>query len=170
MKDEMKKQNGRGRVQIGTSSLLLIFTVLCLIIFSVLSLSSAEADHKLAVKNELYVSAYYEADGEAEEMLRHIDRILLSAAEDSRTDGSGEAGFAARLQEEYGDGYSQGVISCQVTINEQQYLLIELLVKPYEQIRSGERSFAVKTWVAQNKEDYEIETDMPVWNGDWSGE
>ena len=54
---------------LGGTSLLLIFSVLCLTVFAVLSLSTAKAGDNLSLSSEASVKAYYEADAEAEEIL-----------------------------------------------------------------------------------------------------
>ncbi len=57
---------------VGGSSILTIFAVLCFIVFALLSLSTAKADHMLAEKSVDAVSRYYEADTQAEEILAQI--------------------------------------------------------------------------------------------------
>lgn len=57
---------------VGGSSILTIFAVLCFIIFALLSLSTAKADHTLAKKSVDAVRAYYQADTHAEEILAQI--------------------------------------------------------------------------------------------------
>ena len=54
---------------VGGGSLLVIFAVLCLVTFALLSLSTVSADLRLAEKSRDYLTAFYEADGEAERML-----------------------------------------------------------------------------------------------------
>ncbi len=54
---------------VGGSSLLVIFSVLCLTIFSLLVLATVKADERLANDSCEAVSAYYEADCEAERIL-----------------------------------------------------------------------------------------------------
>ncbi len=57
---------------VGGSSLLVIFAVLCLTIFALLSLSTVLADSRLGDASAEAVSAYYEADCRAEEILARI--------------------------------------------------------------------------------------------------
>lgn len=57
---------------VGGSSILTIFAVLCFIVFALLSLSTAKANHKLSVKSVSAVSDYYKADTKAEEILGKI--------------------------------------------------------------------------------------------------
>ena len=54
---------------VGGGSLLVIFAVLCLVTFALLSLAAVSADLRLAEKSRDYLTAFYEADGEAERML-----------------------------------------------------------------------------------------------------
>lgn len=59
---------------LGGTSLLLIFSVLCLTVFAVLSLSTAKAGDNLSLSSEASVKAYYEADSQAEEILTALRR------------------------------------------------------------------------------------------------
>ena len=65
-----------GNLNIGTSSLLLIFIVLSLVSFAVLSLSSALTDKKLTQSNLDRTRSYYEACNMAENKLKEIDGKL----------------------------------------------------------------------------------------------
>ncbi|MBQ7919308.1 MAG: hypothetical protein IJ324_05150 [Lachnospiraceae bacterium] len=66
------------RVNVGTSSILLIFVVLCLVAFATLSIVSANADYKLSRKVADRTSAYYEAANQAEKYIASIDKTLQS--------------------------------------------------------------------------------------------
>ena len=57
---------------VGGSSILTIFAVLCFIVFALLSLSTAQANSTLSTKSVDAVTAYYQADTEAEEILAQI--------------------------------------------------------------------------------------------------
>ena len=70
------KKNEYG-VNVGSSSLLMIFVVLCLISFAALSIVSANADKKLSEKMLTRTTAYYEACNSAEDSLAAIDQVLL---------------------------------------------------------------------------------------------
>ena len=62
----MKKQIRNFYPAIGGSSLLVIFAVLCLTVFALLSLSTVQAEKRLSDTAAEVVAAYYEADLEAE--------------------------------------------------------------------------------------------------------
>lgn len=63
----------------GIPSILMIFVVLCLTTFGILSYSSAQADYNLTMKNVEHVQAYYAADAKAQQKLAEIDRILYQS-------------------------------------------------------------------------------------------
>lgn len=66
-------------MNIGLPSILLIFVILCLISFGVLSLVSSNSDLRLSQKILNRSSCYYETCNEAEEMLAEVQRQLLEA-------------------------------------------------------------------------------------------
>ena len=57
---------------VGGSSLLVIFSVLCLTVFSMLVLATVKADERLAEESYDSVTAYYQADCEAERILGNL--------------------------------------------------------------------------------------------------
>lgn len=69
------KSKGFG-MNVGTSSILLIFVTLCLVSFATLSLVSANADRKLSTKVADRTVAYYNACNKAEESIAGIDATL----------------------------------------------------------------------------------------------
>lgn len=63
-------------MNIGSSSIMLIFVILCLISFAVLSIVSAHADNKLTGKVLDRTTAYYNACNNAESALAGVDKTL----------------------------------------------------------------------------------------------
>lgn len=57
---------------VGGSSLIIIFAVLCLSVFSMLVLATVKADERLADDSYEAVTAYYQADCEAERILGEL--------------------------------------------------------------------------------------------------
>ena len=74
----MKKKTGMS-VSIGSSTMLLIFVVISLVSFAVLSLSSAITDKKFTDKIKHKNISYYNACNTAEEQLGELDTILAKA-------------------------------------------------------------------------------------------
>lgn len=70
-------------LNIGSSSILLIFLILCLVSFATLSIVSAHADQKLSRKVLDRTTAYYTACNEAETALANIDSTLGSIYRES---------------------------------------------------------------------------------------
>ena len=62
----------KGITLTGGSSLLVIFAVLCLIVFTLLTLSTVNASRNLADRSHDAVAAYYEADARAEEIYAQL--------------------------------------------------------------------------------------------------
>lgn len=60
-------------LNIGTSSLLVVFLVLCLVIFAVLTLASAQNDYRFAKRLATRRTAYYQACNLAEEKIAALD-------------------------------------------------------------------------------------------------
>lgn len=65
-------KRGKGITLTGGSSLLVIFAVLCLTVFALLTLSTVKADQRLADAAVQAVEAYYRADCAAEEILAKL--------------------------------------------------------------------------------------------------
>lgn len=63
-------------VNIGLSSLLVVFLVLCLSTFSLLSLSSSKSDYSLSEKLADHRADYYEASAKAENIVAQLDALL----------------------------------------------------------------------------------------------
>ena len=69
----MRKQEHFSPAAVGGSSLLVIFAVLCLTVFALLSLSSVQAERRLADAATQAVVDYHEADLRAEEILARLN-------------------------------------------------------------------------------------------------
>ena len=75
------------RMGVGASSILLILVVLSLTLFSVLSLLQARADAALTEKTALSVSAFYDADARAQQMLAQLDGAIAVGQDPTAIDG-----------------------------------------------------------------------------------
>ena len=72
-------------MNIGSASILLVFVILCLVSFAVLSIVSANANNKLSARVLERTSAYYAACNQAEQSLAGMDNTLrrIYASSDS---------------------------------------------------------------------------------------
>lgn len=71
-----KEKKTDGFPNIGLSSLLIIFLILCMTTFALLALSSAKSDDTLSQKLAAHRTDYYAASSKAEEILAQIDTAL----------------------------------------------------------------------------------------------
>lgn len=69
---------------VGGSSVLMIFVVLCLTTFGILSYVTANADCRISTKNADTVKNYYEAGAEVQVRLEQIDSALVLAKRDAK--------------------------------------------------------------------------------------
>lgn len=70
-------------VNIGSSSLLVVFLILCLVTFATLSLSSAQSNYNFSQRLAERRTAYYNASNRASEILDSIDTVLERTYRDS---------------------------------------------------------------------------------------
>lgn len=121
---------------IGFSSLLTVFAVLCLTVFSLLSLSAAKADTRLADKSRLATYDYYEADSKAQSILAQL------------RSGTVPEGVTV----------SDGVSSYQCIISDTQILSVA--------VRLTGDSYEILRWQAVSTTQWEADESLRVWQGE----
>ena len=145
----MAGQAVKHKVNIGLTSLILIFIILCLATFSLLSLSSARGDQSLAVRSAQAVTEYYRADAQGEKWLKQADAILQKET------------IAGNVALELGCNVDEktGYISTDISMERGQALHIDLA------LTGNENRYEVKSWYVYDSGNYEIDDSMPVWGG-----
>lgn len=108
---------------VGTSSILVVFVLLCLATFAVLSLVSANGDYKLSTQLRDRTTAYYQACSQAELRLADIDSTLEQCFEESASEADYFLLASSRLDIE-----SDRTMSWTENISDNQQLKIELAV------------------------------------------
>lgn len=146
---------------IGTTSLMMVFIILCMVTFAALSLSSVMRDARFGQKIQAHSDDYYTASNEAETILAQADRIFA----DAFTDASDEKEFYRMVEEQTqafatadrSDG--QFVLSYRVNLNDTQALSVRLAVHSPNQIKQKEADsfYKILSWQV-------IHTD--TWEGD----
>ena len=121
---------------VGVSSLLVIFSVLCLTVFALLSVSTVRADQILSEKAERAVEGYYQADCAAEETLARL-----------------RAG-------EYPEGVTEqdGIYCYTHPISDTQRLVVEVKVEG--------NAYTILRWQAVSTVDWQASDQLPVWDGE----
>lgn len=125
---------------VGGSSLLVIFAVLCLTVFAMLSLSTVLAEQRLRDRSADAVKEYYAADVEAEEILSRI-----RAGE--RPDGVEFNGSAASY-------------TCK--ISDTQVLAVEIV---FDGLPEDGADYRITRWQAVYTADWKPDTSIKVWTG-----
>lgn len=143
----------KSKVNIGSSSLILIFIILSLSVFGLLSLTSARSDLALAQKNAQAVQGYYEADMMGEQFVQMVDQALQASENAEQL----KAALGSYYQKNTETGADLSVTD--ITMERGQILHIELALEPEE------KRYEVLTWKVFNAEEYEIDDSMPVWTG-----
>ena len=122
---------------IGGSSLLVIFAVLCLTVFALLGLSTAQAGQRLSEASAAVTAGYYKADAQAEQILAQL------------RSGEVPENVTALADNRY-------AYACPVS--DTQELQVEVQV-------SG-RAYRILRWQTVSTADWEAEDDMTVWDGE----
>ena len=125
----MRQASGGGSANIGGSSILVIFVLLCITTFATLAMVSATASFRLATQVARAADDFFAAESIAEEKLAEISGIIRSA--------NGQS-FYSQL-EELGVMYYEGVIAYSVSVNDSLRLDVRLIV--------NETSLMVYSWV-----------------------
>lgn len=120
---------------VGAASLLVIFAVLCLTVFALLSLSTVKANRRLSDSACAAVESYYTADTRAEEILARL-----------------RAGELPEGVQQNGDIYSY---DC--PISDSQTLAVQL------RIQNG--NYEILRWQAVSTADWQANDSLPVWDG-----
>ena len=125
---------------VGGSSLLVIFAVLCLTVFALLGLSTVRADGRLSDASAKAVSAYYEADCQAEAILARLRAGDLPEGVEETVTPEGR--------------------TCAYTcpISDTQTLAVE--------VRLEDTSYTVLRWQAVSTADWEADETLDLWDGD----
>lgn len=139
-------------INIGSSSLLIIFLILSLVTFSVLSLSSAQSDYNLSKKLASHKEDYYAASVKAETIVGKIDESLSEYANIS---GENLDSYRQKVAKAFDGTQMEGVpltlseaehkqsILFSVPMSDSQALSIELIVTDYSK---SETYYEIEAW------------------------
>lgn len=145
------------KANIGSSSLIVIFIVLCLATFGLLALGNAGRDELLSQRNADAVQEYYRADSLAVAFYQKVDESLARAA----AGGKAVPEVKEQVLAELGGYYSEekDAFCTEISMKAGQALSVEL--KP----EWAEGTSRVAAWKVCNREDYEIDQSIRVWDG-----
>lgn len=156
--DSRKKQSSFS--SIGITSLVLIFVMLCLLTFSVLSLVTARADLRLSQKNAERTSAYYDAENRANDILLSV----ISCIEEYK-DSPDASVFYQKLRERL-DGQN-GILftgadslEYEVLLDKEQLLSVSLEIS-YETYDDGSH-YRILAWNTVSTHEWESDGGLPL--------
>lgn len=131
----MNKKTSFSFPGVGLSSLLVIFAVLCLAVFSLLAISTAKADERLSVQSRDSILAYYRAELEADTLIAQLRNGEIPQEIIS----------------------NDGVFAFRCPISDTQALEVE--------VRLNGESYQILRWQSVSVTDWQTDDKLPVWNG-----
>lgn len=128
---------------IGGSSLLVIFAVLCLTVFALLSLSTVQSDGRLSDKTYEATVGYYEADSRAEEILSSL-----------------RCGFVPDgvILRDVVHDFTVDLYSYSVAITDSQALEVDVIING--------TNYEILRWQTVSTTDWQADESLNVWFGD----
>lgn len=160
----MKRRLSKSFFNIGITSVVLIFVMLCLLTFSVLSVASARADLRLSQKSARRTTAYYESYNNAVGILREI-----AACINSQHDQTDETLYFQNIKEQL-DG-KNGIsfsdeqhLSYSVSLDSEQMLAVSLTLS-FTSFENG-NYYRIDMWKAVSTHKWDPDTDLPVLNSE----
>ena len=167
----MKKK--RFGVNIGTASILIVFVVVCLVSFAVLSLVSANADYKLTQKLAERETDYYNACNLAYRDLNTIDDMLhvyedeVKAELEAREDlAQGTSDFLRTGTDSYyrkclnidGFDHDTKLIIRTYEVSDMQKLYVEIYINSY----GNSEHYSIKQWKLVADDDIAYDEKLPL--------
>ncbi len=150
----MANERKSAGVNIGGASIIMVFSVLCLTIFAVLTLVSANAESSLAKKSLSNVEDYYSADASACDTLSKIYEIVDSSSDIQQIKAQVLAlSDTMKVTEKNG----QLDISYVENIDKGQELTAKL--------NCDGKSVKIESWEVVTTAEWEPDNDIGVWQG-----
>lgn len=150
---------------LGGVSLLVIFAVLCLTVFALLSLSTVQADCRLADATAQSVSDYYAADLEAQTILAKLRQgerpanVAVEAAEAASSENNTIAPEAENADSAVNSNSPSALYSYTCQISETQNLQVQVRLNP----QTG--AYSVLRWQAVPSGNWQTEDTLELWDG-----
>ena len=114
-------------INIGTTSLIMIFAVLALVIFALLSYSSANVQWRMAGKMAERTTVYYEAERQAAETREQRASWMDQLAREKKQVSEREFELQLQCLSEQRTEWKDGLLCWQIPVEERQKLEIGLL-------------------------------------------
>ena len=146
MRGTDRQRGGSMGISIGSATLVMLYAVLCLTIFSVMALVTANQEWKLAQKSADAVTAYYAADSRAAEVYNDLRAACSATLDGVEIDG-------VTLSEQ------NNRLTYEVPVDEMQTLQVEL-------VWSEQTGWEVSSWKVGQTGQWKADESLTVWNGE----
>lgn len=146
---------------VGSTLLILTFSIATLTAFAVLAVLNADGENKLVKKNGEMLSAYYTADSRGEERLGEIDRALTELWNQSDS----ESEYYSLIGLKYGSSFhkEQKQLVLEEYVSQRLRLNIVLRIHPPSQDGSN---YEIEAWNTEAKEETQGSKRLKVWMGE----
>lgn len=149
----------------GISLVLLIFLSLCLIVFSLLSLSGATADETLSKKATDRTTEYYRSSSSANTLLADIDNQLALYLKKAEASQDPEAVYLSQCKDISQDipkaVWEENTIRFSVPITEDQILQAELSIAYPEQ--EDDTLYKILSWKTVNTKEWKADRSQSLY-------
>lgn len=165
------KGNSGFQIGTGVTSILMIFVVLCLTTFAILSYTSADADLELSKEHTGYIEAYYKTYSELNDELAKMDETFYQMMLENEDGSYGYQRIVMAFQimqsEDIVASYSQNLhyinVSMSKEINDKQKLVMEV---SFDTSGTEKRCRVEKCYVySENGNTTQEETLPGMWGG-----
>ncbi|MCL1830410.1 MAG: hypothetical protein FWG21_03170 [Oscillospiraceae bacterium] len=148
-KERSSNNNRRPGFNVGSASIIMVFAVLCLTIFSVLSFTTSSSDLRLSHRAAKSISDYYQAEYRAQDKIILMHQQLLKEGNlDSLRIQSGQTDLSSR---EFSLQFTEPV-------DDRRMLLVELYF-------DSDNNITISRWNLLAASDWIPDQSMEVWSG-----
>lgn len=155
----MKKEK-RLIINTGTTSLILIFAVLALVVFSLLALSASSAQWRLTQRMEERMEQYYTAENAAQNKLLEAAKLLETAASEKNQEN-----YLQKAKEltEAAEGFwwEDGKLCWEMDVSEKQKLYVA--ISPVYPKQENDQLWKVEAWKLMDKEAWGTDQGISLW-------
>lgn len=148
---------------IGAASIVLVLAVVCLSVFAVLTLSSAQGDYALSKKNLNRTTSYYEASNAVNEQISQIDDRLFKIYKKSKNKKDYMKRVNKKISKMEGITYhkKKKTIEFQQKITEKQQISVKL--KVHYPKKKKDPCYEVLKWKNESVGAWQKDDSLPVY-------
>lgn len=148
-REQKRTNNRKPGFNVGSASIIMVFAVLCLTIFSVLSFTTSSSDLRLSQRASKSISDYYLAEYRAEDKVLQISNQV-------KKDGNLDSLKA--LSGEISKNSSEFTFSFTEPVDDRRMILVELAFDKNNDI-------TITRWNLLSSSDWIPDNSMDVWSG-----